>query len=434
MAFHVRTSLLALAATAALVAGCTAGDDGSSSDTTAGAEASSTATVASGPAPGVTDDSVKVGVTYVDLEAIADVVDISHGDYEKAFSALLDDINAEGGINGRTIDYLFAPINPVGTAGAEEACARLTQDEQVFVAMGFFLDDAPLCYVDTHQTAVIGGNQTTERLARARAPWYTIEPGSDSTSDAIRAFDDAGELGGTLGVFAGPGQEAEMNDVVLALLDELGVDVAEHAVVDAPADDINAVNAATQVIVERFRSAGVDQVLIVGDSGLTWATGAESTDFRPQLLFSNSNSILAFAGDAAAHDLSVLDGAVAANLYGGPANTYDLPAMQDCIAIIRDAGGTVDDPADLPPDTDRSTWTSVFSACNDVALLRALLEAAGPDLNYGSLVAGSDGLEVQLPGDPEPDTYGPPPAADGDRRVYVYDWDPDQSTFVIRED
>jgi hypothetical protein len=188
------------------------------------------------------------------------------------------------------------------------------------------------------------------------------------------------------------------------------------------------------VIAQRFESAGVDQVLVVGTAGLTWASGVESTDYRPELRLTDPNSILAYTGDAAGRDLSVVDGAVATNLYGGASNIYELPAMQDCIQVIQDAGGTVDDPAVVGEDADEQTWVSAFTACDNVALLRALLEAAGPDLNYGTLAAGvADGLEVALPADPDPDTYGPPPAADGDRPVYLYDWDPDAGTFVLRE-
>ena len=92
---------------------------------------------------------------------------ISHGDYEAAYQALFDDINASGGIHGRTLEPVFAPINPVGTDGADAACVELTEDEDVFVVTGFFLDDTVLCPLETHETAVVGGVQTPERLERA---------------------------------------------------------------------------------------------------------------------------------------------------------------------------------------------------------------------------------------------------------------------------
>jgi len=428
---HARHVALALAV-GAILAGCTAGDDGSSSGTST-AGASTPSSVPTGPAPGVTDDTVKVGISYVDLEALGDIVSLDHGDYELAYNAVIDEINADGGVNGRMIEPVFAPVNPVGTQAADAACLRLTEDEQVFVVLGFFLEDGPLCYVETHQTAVIGGSMTPERLERAQAPWFTTEAGADLQADVVAAMADAGELDGTVGVFARPGEQAMMDDTVLPLLDELGIDVAESAVIDAPPDDTAATNAATQVIAQRFESSGVDQVLLVSTAGLVWASGMEHEDYRPKLLFTDPNSILAFINDAGGRDLSLLDGSVAGNLFGGTAETYGLPAMEDCVGLVRDAGGVVDDPGEAAPDAPE-TWVSAFNACNNVALLRALLEAAGEDLNYGTLAAGvADGLEVQLPGEPDPLTYGPPPSADGDRPAYLYDWDPDVVDFVIRD-
>jgi hypothetical protein len=430
----VRLKFVTILIAAAVLVGCTAGDDTASEDTSgsSGTTAGSTP-VPSGPAPGVTDDSVTIGVTYVDLESLGDVVNIDHGDYEAVYQALFDDINAEGGINGRTLDPVILGINPTGTEFSDAACVQLTEDEESFIVMGFFLNDAVLCPLENHQTAVVGGSMSDERLARAQAPWFTTESGTDLQSDVVRAMADAGEFDGTLGVYASPGgDDTQMNDVILPLLDELGIEVAESATADAPPDDITAINAATAVVAQRFEAAGVDQVLTVGQSGLGWALGTESLDYRPQMLLTDPNSVLAFSSDAAAHDLSVLDGAVAGNLYGGAQAIYELPAMQECIGVLEDAGIEVPEPDSVGPN-DPETYTAPFTACTNVALLRALLEAGGEDLNYGSLAAGAEGLEVQLPSDPEPDTYGPPPSADGDRPAYLYDWDPDEVDFVIRE-
>lgn len=432
----MRKKLITIIAVATLAIGCTAGDDSASDGTGSAADApAGSVPTPSGPAPGVTDDSIRVGVTFVDLESLGDIVNLSHGDYEAAYQALFDDINAQGGIHGRTLDPVIVPINPVGTDPAEAACVELTEDEDVFIVVGFFLDDAVLCPLETHETAVIGGAMTPERLERARAPWVSNEAGTDLQSEAIAALAEAGEFDGTLGVFAGPGEEAQLNDVALPQLEELGVEVAESAVVDAPPDDITAVNAAVATIAQRFESASVDQVLTLGSAGLAWATGTESLDYRPQLLLTDPNSILAYATDAAGRDLSLLDGAVAGNLYGPADAIYDLPAMQECIDVIDAAGGEpITDPSEVPPDED-GTHVAAFTACNQVAILRALLEAAGEDLNYGSLAASLDeGVEVQVPGDPEPVTYGAPPAADGDRPAFVFDWDPDEIDFALRED
>jgi len=63
--------------------------------------------------PGVSKDEIKIGVTYPDLDAIRAVTDISHGDYKTTYNAVIDDLNKKGGINGRKVVPVFAPINPM---------------------------------------------------------------------------------------------------------------------------------------------------------------------------------------------------------------------------------------------------------------------------------------------------------------------------------
>ena len=127
-----RTTILGLVATASLLAAaCTSGDETATTGTDDSSGSSTTQSIPTGPSPGVTDDAIKVGITYVDLKAIGDIASLDHGDYEKAFQNMVDQINEDGGINGRKIEPVFAPINPVGTEPSEAACTKLTQDEKV---------------------------------------------------------------------------------------------------------------------------------------------------------------------------------------------------------------------------------------------------------------------------------------------------------------
>lgn len=426
----MRKLIVTLMVACVVVAGCTAGDDQDATDDTGGSSEPTASTAApTGPAPGVTDDTIRVGVTYVDLEAIADVVDIGHGDYEASFQALIDRINADGGIHGRQLESVVVPIDPVGTDSAEAACVQLTEDDPVFIAVGFFLDDAVLCPVATHETAVVGGVITPERQQQATAPWFSNEPSTEFQNDVVRAMAEAGELDGSLGVFSSTGEADQMEEVVLPLLEELGVEVTESAVLDAPDGDVAAANAATAVIAERFESAGVDQVLTIGNSGLAWANGTETLDYRPQLFLTNPDSVLAWAGDEAGHDLSVLDGAVAGNLYGDVHDRFDEEGMAECIQTIRDAGVVVEDPPQGPSPSS-VTYVAPMNTCKQMAILGALLEAAGEDLNYGSLAAGAEGLEVQVPGEPDLRTFGSPPDNDGNPTVYLFEFAPDVRDFV----
>ena len=423
--------LLALAA-ASLVAGCTAGDSDPSTSTTAAAPSASSTTVPTGPAPGVTEDAVKVGLLYVDTSALSTAgIDLELGDVEGAYHALVDDLNANGGINGRLIDPVYTPVDPIGTEGAERACVEVTEDQQVFVAAGLFLADAVLCVVDTHETAVIGGEMTPERLELAAAPWFTTGAGPDLDQEVLRAMDEAGELEGTFAVLAGAAEEAEMNEIVLPLLDELGVDVVETAVIDAPQDDPAATYAQVRTIAERFEAAGVESMIPLGGAGQTWPNAMSDQAYRPRLVFPQTvGGVQAFLLDAAQTDRSLLEGSIAGGSYAPDQAVYDEAGMQDCLAVLADAGVEIPGPDEV--DDDATPWIAAFQACPTMALLRAVLEAAGDELNYGTLQAAGEGLgEVAIPGDPTPRNYGPVPGTDGDPTPYLFTWDPTAEEYVL---
>src|SRR3712207_3366070 len=84
-----------------LVAACTTSeDDGDDSGTAATEEGGGGG---GGLGTGVTEDTIKIGFSYVDLEALAQagVLDITHGPYEEIMQSLVEDLNENGGINGR---------------------------------------------------------------------------------------------------------------------------------------------------------------------------------------------------------------------------------------------------------------------------------------------------------------------------------------------
>jgi ABC-type branched-subunit amino acid transport system substrate-binding protein len=427
-------ALLALAALVA--AGCTAGDDSTSGDDDAGGDTTPATTepAATGPSPGVTDDAIKVGVTYVDTAAlVASGLSYDLGDHEAVYNALFDAINADGGINGRQIEPVFAPIDPTNPAPAEEKCVQLTEDEDVFIVTGFFLEDAVNCVVGTHATAVVGGSMTPDRLDAAQAPWATWTPDTDQPEAVVQALFDQGELDGTVAVYAAQRDQESAEEHVVATLDDLGVEVTETGIMDAPADDQAAVQSSVQTIAQRFEADGVDTVVLVGSSAQDWPTAmAANTDYRPKLLFMDTIGARAFYTNAATTDTSVLEGSLAGGQYGPDQARFDEEAMQACIQILSDAGL---DPETVPPDEagddpSNQPFQAAFQACPDVDILHSWLDAAGEDLNYGTLAGALDGLEVHVSGDPEPRTFGPPPDADGSPVAYLFAWDEDAQEYA----
>ena len=145
-------------------------------------------------APGVTDDAIKVGIAYPDFEALGDAVNINHGDYEAAYTAVIDDINEKGGVHGRELEAVFGPVDPSSATSTDDVCTKLTQDDPVFVAIGLFFGESVMCFVNVNETAVVGGEMTDERVAQARAPWFAYDVSSDSQVDAVNKLIDADDL------------------------------------------------------------------------------------------------------------------------------------------------------------------------------------------------------------------------------------------------
>jgi hypothetical protein len=229
------------------------------------------------------------------------------------------------------------------------------------------------------------------------------------------------------------GDQPLLEDEVLPLLDDLGVDVVEKGVLDVPQGDNTASEAGTKVIAQRFEAAGAETVLLVGASSFSWFDAMQKEQYRPKLAISDNTSVQAFLGNAATNDTSLLKGSVVGGPYGGDDRIYEEANMQTCIKTLEDAG--IEVPAPDPNDAQEKGFTGPEEACTHVALLSAIVEAAGKDLNYATFRQAGEGLgEVDIPGDPSPRTYGPPPATDGSPKAYLSTFDVATNAFVPQDD
>src|SRR5579863_7627165 len=136
---------------------------------------------ASSVTQGVTATTIRVGIPYVDVGALKAVgVNLNFGNVPDAYKAIVNSINAHGGIDGRKIIPYIVAVNPVGTAPAATACTQLTEDDKVFVVMAPL---QPPCYQE-HNTPVLMGlfNGSTPPGAQ---PDFTLTP-PDSAFDPLQ--------------------------------------------------------------------------------------------------------------------------------------------------------------------------------------------------------------------------------------------------------
>lgn len=354
-------------------------------------------------APGVTKTEIHVGITMLDFDALAEfnLVTEGWGDQQGIYQAYVDDLNARGGVHGRTIVPHFQFYSPLGSTEAEAACTALTKDIETFVIIGGFLGPAEVannCVVTTNDTMMIGGRITAERLAEATAPWVETATARERRLDAfLGLLDENGYLQDRSIAVIGSLEQEDIYDIAPAAFEAAGVEPILWALNDAPQGDTVATDNRWQVLAENIRASGADTVLLIGstqgglrgvfDNGLdveTWVI--EAIDLE---------SLGAETTPEDAH------GAISVNSLTNP-QQWEHPTMAPCREIAQTAFPDVEfmDPADHV-EGDELWFRSVHLYCRNMAIFELMATAAGPNPTQQSWQAGVDSMgDVALPGVP----------------------------------
>jgi hypothetical protein len=380
---------------------------------------------------------VKVGVMFLDLSQAGPILGINQGDYEAAYRAAFDTVNEAGGINGRTLEPVFTPIVPASADQGTAACTALTDDDSVFVVLGNYVDENAPCIVTTHETPLLGGDlaMNPESLAASKALWYAVGGGAGQQNAGLQKLVDDGLLTGKVGVVGALGLESLYEEGAKPILEAGGVDVVDVAYLDiiSGAQDPNALYAAAETIALKFQSEGIDQVIFNTGAGRIFPNGLARTDYRPQLLYDTlGDAALYYNGEGS--DLSVLENAVAVGPYDS-ANLFPTMggATAECISSQEEKLGVTIVPSAEVPDGDPDYWASSSVACSLVGLLTALLDATGPELNWGTFTsAGWNIGDVELATAPDPYVFDKD-HPNGSPILYTYNWDAASGVMVPDE-
>ena len=385
---------------------------------------------------GVTSKTITIGITYPDVAAIRNLINVDPGNYQVAYTALIDQINNAGGINGRKIVPEFAPVDPLGTAGAATACTTLTEDDHVYVALGFFQAVDTACYVQTHDTPIIGTSLSASQAATAKAPWFNPQiSDSDLIPKEMAIFKEEGAFkGAKVGVIGTSADTVEMA-LVGPALKKLGVDVVQSAVNSVPDTDTTAQVAEYQTIAEKFQSDGVNLVVAVGASGNGWPSALQDNQstYTPRFIATDYTDLDAYTSNKAGHSNTILKNVLTAG-FNAPANlAWDDPAMKKCVATIQKAEPTavINNPVTATSSTP-VTWTAPETACQQMALLTDILKSAGKTLNNQTFETGGQSLtHVSIPGGGGTFNFSGI-HRDGDGPVFVYTWSPSANNLVLK--
>ena len=357
--------------------------------------------------PGVSATVIRVGIPYVDVAAVKAVgVNISWGSVPDAFNAVIDQINAQGGINGRKIVPYLVAVNPTGTAPAATACTQLTEDDNIFVAV------APLqasCYLQ-HDVPVVGSIYASGNSPTSAQDFTTVPPATAYDPLQLSVYDKQGVFKHKkVAVFGGDPSDQSVVTSVQSDLAKLHVPVVTTAVDSAPQGDLAAENSQITVIAQKFQSDGVNEVVAVGDGSAIWPEGLSSiqSTYNPPWVAENESNFTGAVGGK--YSSTYLSNVVTSTALTPPKEIWTNAGTQQCVHTIKRAY-----PSDqinafnasLPES--EATWMSVELACTDMALFSDIAKAAGKDLTVQSFVHAGYGLKnLVLPGTGAPISFGP---------------------------
>ncbi len=336
---------------------------------------------------GVTDSTISVGVIFPDTS----VIGRDPGDIEAKWATIVDRINESGGINGRSIEMHFHAPNPIIDAESERVCTELTEDNEVFAAIGLFARTTADCYAEQHDTIVVSTFAiSADAMSRYTAPGITLVAHPDRLVEPrIETLVDGGVLSDGMKVAVlGAGAAQPAHELYAAALEEAGVEIVADSVLLADGTDLVALNAEMDVFAEVWASSGAEavvastsllsQALLIGynNTGLELPMVLpEGTGVDPTLLRDNQGLDLApfeLATSLGDHD---------------DATKYDqdLDGVKECVDNFEEASGE-----EVALDESRNNLVPTVVACQSLDIFVAIATAAGADLTTESFAAAAD--------------------------------------------
>lgn len=341
---------------------------------------------------GVSPTAIKTGLVTLNLGGLeaAGFAAGLRGDIRQVIEALVNHVNAEGGINGRQIDPVIKTVDLVSEDDQRRKCLEFAQTDKVFAivdSVGFLTEPTKSCVSVENKVPLYTAIPGSGREIAKAAP-FQISPRKDHTravKDYVAAAVDDGFFSQANG-FVRLGlvtDECEL-DTLAALKEELtkvGIsNISEYRV----ACDITAQRSVGTPAVLQHQRDGVTHVFfgIANPAVDNYTDVADNANYRPKIFVSDWWT-LSTDQSSAGFNPGVFNGArgVTSTVDGETILGRPFPELtQKCSKILEDAG--------LPPITGASEDIEVVIMCEHIELFVIMARNAGPNLTRRGMVEG----------------------------------------------
>ncbi|MYH71786.1 MAG: ABC transporter substrate-binding protein [Acidimicrobiia bacterium] len=375
-------------------------------------------------ARGVTADTITLGVAITDVTVFADV-----GDILARYQPLVDATNAAGGINGRQVEIITEQWDILDSVAFEAACVALTEDNEVFLVLGFMPAGwgSIFCYTDINETIVINTSDLDQQdLDMSDGRLITTRPyqfGSLLAGlELLRP-----ELEGARVVIYGATPDGRI-ETTEELLRSFGAEILEVTRQQIGGEDLIAAEAEIDIHVERWRTRNPDWIINVDGAVAGSLQGLVRAGLTDWNIVTPAND--APSNNAMGADLSVFSNLIATGEPGAEElAAQGLYGIPECFEVINAATGQGLGTSGKAEDAQAGTAIEVCAAWD---VFVALATAAGPNLTPESfLQAGYDLGSFPMTGSPSGSLLPDKPwVSNAQPALFVYDTELD--AFVPR--
>jgi Periplasmic binding protein len=406
--------LLVAGAVVGITVGTSSGSSNTSASSSSGASGAAGVSVdqASTSTRGVVGNTINVVFPVVNLTALSAqegfASDTENLQASAAIHTFVNQINASGGINGRTINPMIVPFDPTSEADMRAKCKDWTEGTPVFAVVdgiGTWNGDNQLCITQEGSTPLISNWTTVTDWTQRGSPylWWTGTDQAVILKTLVAWGQSAGLLGHnrTLGIIAGDraSDQLALNQYLLPDIRKAGLPTPVVETLASGTSDTATTQSEAPLVAQRLRAAGVQSVipLVPFNAFFPYLQAETQQQYFPKLLLSDYESSITVAlGLIPVPYEKALDGqeGITVETLGGIDDNrpqsqggYDAGA-RSCYDTWKAHNG---------PPSPNSPYIEeqgpIVSWCQGIRLFAAAAKSAGPDLNRRSFVQAMSRIE-----------------------------------------